>query len=76
MSDATATNPRLGYRVEVNPRMSGKVEILIHQYQAEGTPGWFSTKPEALQDAAKRMSKLAHELMRQADDLLRDDRGV
>lgn len=75
MSDATSTEPRRGYRIEVNPRMSGKVDILIHQYEREGTPGWFFTKREALHDAARRMSNLAHELMRQADCLMADERG-
>lgn len=75
MSDAT-TEPRIGYRVEVQPRMSGRVEVLVHQFVREGTPGWFLSEREALHDAAKRMNRLAHELMRQADYLTRDERGI
>jgi len=75
MSD-TASQPRIGYRVEVEPRMSGTVSITIHQYEREGTPGWFLNKQEALNDAAQRMSQLAHELMRRADKLTRDRRGT
>jgi hypothetical protein len=72
----TKTEPRIGYVVEVEPRMSGDVVVLIHQYEREGTPGWFHTKHEAIADAAKRMSRLAHELMRRADAMTKDGRGT
>ena len=74
MSD-TQAEPRIGYRVEVTPYISGKVKIEVYQYAREGEPGWFATKREAFADAADRMQRLAQELQIEAGFLMRDERG-
>jgi hypothetical protein len=75
MNDTKAT-PRIGCRVQVNVSIGGKVEVLTFHHQPEGGPGWFPGQQEAWQDAAKRMRHLAHELLRQADYLTQDPRGI
>lgn len=67
--------PQIGFRTEVTPYISGHVRIDTYHYQPEGVEGWFPTLEAAHRDAAKRMTNLASELLRQADYLRQDPRA-
>ena len=63
----------MSYRYEVQPFVtSATVRILIHHQDVpEGEHGWFKNKEDAKNDAARRMSHLAEQLLREAHMLRR-----